>query len=291
MDVSIIIPVFNEEKRIAKCLESIFKQNFTGIYEIIIVNNGCSDNTLEIVKSYENEATKIVNDFGHLGSARQTGVEAAKAPYIAFIDADEIADINWLSELYNFRDKYDAILGSLNGIPLKNSKINKYFIDMLELSKKNTPNIFKGISFGSGNVLINRQKALEVGFDRSLPTAEDGDFSYRFIKKGFHVYYNPNAIVFHPMPSDLNSYLRYQDKLAHGWILLIKKYKNLDLLYVYFAGMIYLISPIFFFRAIRMSKRIEFLILTLGIFNMLIYIKNLVRLFGPQTRKKIIRPK
>jgi glycosyltransferase involved in cell wall biosynthesis len=291
MDISIIIPVLNEEKRISKCLDSISKQNFKGIYEIIIVNNGCSDNTIEIIKSYENDAIKIINDFGHLGGARQTGVEAAQAPYIAFIDADEIADFNWLSELYNFRNKYDAVLGSLNGIPFKNSKINKYFIDMLELSIKISPNIFKGITFGSGNVLIDRKKALEVGFDCSLPTAEDGDFSYRFIKRGFDIYYNPNAMVYHPMPSDLYSYIRYQDKLAHGWVLLIKKYKKLDLLYVYLASMIYPISPIFLVRTIRMGKRIEYLDFILGLFNALVYMLNLIRLFVPQTQQKIIRPK
>lgn len=291
MDISIIIPVLNEEIRISKCLDSIFKQNFKGIYEIIIVDNGCSDNTIEIIKSYENDAIKIINDFGHLGSARQTGVEAAQAPYIVFIDADEIADVNWLSELYNFRNKYDAVLGSLNGIPLKNSKINKYFIDMLELSIKTSSHIFKGISFGSGNVLIDRQKALEVSFDRSLPTAEDGDFSYRFIKRGFDIYYNPNAMVYHPMPSDLYRYIKYQDKLAYGLVLLIKKYKNLDLLYVYLASMAYPISPIFFVRKIHMGERVECLDFILGLFNTLVYMLNLMRLFVPQTQKKIIRPK
>lgn len=291
MDISIIIPVLNEEKRISKCLDSIFKQNFEGIYEIIIVNNGCSDNTIEIIKNYKSDALKIINDFGHLGSARQTGMEAAQAPYIAFIDADEIADVNWLSELYHFRDKYDAILGSLNGIAFKNSKINEYFIDTLELSRRISPNIFKGISFGSGNVLIDRQKALEIGFDRSLPTAEDGDFSYRFIKKGFDVYYNPDAMVYHPMPSDLYRYIRYQDKLAHGWVLLIKKYKKLDLLYVYLISMMYSISPIFFIRKIHMDRKVECLDLVLGLFNTLVYALNLVRLFIPQTGKKIIRPK
>lgn len=291
MDVSIIIPVLNEEKRISKCLESIFKQDFDGTYEIIIVNNGCTDNTIKVIMSYENDSIRVIDDFGHLGSARQTGVEAAEAPYIAFIDADEIADVNWLSELYKFRNKYDAVLGSVNGIPIKNSKINQYFVNMLELSKKVPPSVFRGISFGTGNVFIDRQKALEVGFDRSLPTAEDGDFSYRFLKKGFNAYFNPNAMIYHPMPSDLYSYMRYQDKLAHGWVLLIKRYNNLDLLYVYFASMVYPISPIFFVRTIRMGEKVEYLHFVLGLFNTLVYMLNLVRLPFPQTQKKIIRPK
>ena len=290
MDVSIIIPVLNEEKRIGNCLDSISKQDFAGSYEIIIVDNGCTDNTVNIIKRYQ--YTKVVTDFGHLGSARQTGLEVAKSSFIVFIDADEVADINWLSELYKFRNEYDAILGSVMTLKIVGNRINNYFTTLSQLSVNKCPAQFRSITFGSGNVLINREKALRIGFDRTLPTSEDGDFSYRFIKNNYKVLYNPNAIIRHNgTPNNIKNFIKYQNKLAYGLMLNIKKFKSLDLIKVYILSMLYPISPVFIIRVLRAEKKFDLFYLILGIMKFFIYLLNLINIFMPKNTGKIIRPK
>ena len=87
MKVSIVVPAFNEEQYIEKCLKSISKQTLSRRdYEIILVDGGSKDKTLKIAKKY---ADKILKNKKPIGAARQAGLKAAKAPVVAFIDADK----------------------------------------------------------------------------------------------------------------------------------------------------------------------------------------------------------
>ncbi len=89
--VSIIIPVYNVEKYIEECLESVCRQTMKDI-EIIVVNDGTQDNSMEKVSllSYEDPRIKIINKAnGGLSSARNEGLKAAKGEYILFLDSDD----------------------------------------------------------------------------------------------------------------------------------------------------------------------------------------------------------
>lgn len=89
---SIIIPVYNVEEYIGKCLDSVFNQTYKD-YEVIVVNDGTKDNSMDIVKKYD---VKIINkENGGLSSARNKGVECAKGEYLIFLDSDDY----WESEL------------------------------------------------------------------------------------------------------------------------------------------------------------------------------------------------
>ncbi len=83
---SIIIPVYNVENYIKKCLDSVFNQTYKD-YEVIVVNDGTKDNSMDIVKNYD---VKIINQKnGGLSSARNKGVEKANGEYIIFLDSDD----------------------------------------------------------------------------------------------------------------------------------------------------------------------------------------------------------
>lgn len=92
--ISIIIPAFNVEHQIEKCLESVFNQTYQN-YEIIIVNDGSTDNTLEIIKKYEknNSNIKILDITNHgQGYARNLALKQATGEYILFLDADDFIE-------------------------------------------------------------------------------------------------------------------------------------------------------------------------------------------------------
>ncbi len=101
MEVSIIIPTFNEEKVISDCLESILDQDYKD-FEVIVVDDGSSDKTLEIISNFEieNPMLKIFKQ-KHLGAgmARNLGAKFAKGEILVFVDADMVFDKKFVKNL------------------------------------------------------------------------------------------------------------------------------------------------------------------------------------------------
>jgi glycosyltransferase involved in cell wall biosynthesis len=100
--VSIVIPVYNVEKYLRQCLDSVVNQTLKDI-EIICVNDGSTDNSLQILEEYANkdDRIKIINkDNGGLSSARNAGLEIATGVYIGFVDSDDYIEIETYNEAY-----------------------------------------------------------------------------------------------------------------------------------------------------------------------------------------------
>ncbi|MBP3846437.1 glycosyltransferase [bacterium] len=101
--VSVIIPVYNVEKYLRECLESVVNQTLKDI-EIICVNDGSTDNSLDILNEFSNKdnRVKIINKTnGGLSSARNAGMAAAQGEFIGFLDSDDYIDLNFYESLYN----------------------------------------------------------------------------------------------------------------------------------------------------------------------------------------------
>ena len=93
---SIVIPVYNVEKYIKKCLDSVANQSFKD-YEVIVVNDGTKDNSMDIVKEYD---FKVVNQKNMgLSEARNTGVKSSTGEYIIFLDSDDYIEKDLLKDL------------------------------------------------------------------------------------------------------------------------------------------------------------------------------------------------
>lgn len=101
--VSIIVPVYNVEKYLAKCLDSLVYQTLNEI-EIIVVNDGTKDNSQQIIDKYvtnfPNKVFSYVKENGGLGDARNYGLHYAKADYIGFIDSDDYVEKTMFEKLY-----------------------------------------------------------------------------------------------------------------------------------------------------------------------------------------------
>ena len=86
--VSVVIPVFNGEKFITECLKSVYEQTYNNI-EIIVVDDGSTDNSLVIIKDFPGEKKIIQQKNGDVSLARNSGVENSSGDFIAFLDQDD----------------------------------------------------------------------------------------------------------------------------------------------------------------------------------------------------------
>ena len=134
--ISVIIPVYNAEQYLVRCLDSVINQSLQDI-EIICVNDCSTDNSLEILENYakNDKRIKIINCKinGGESKARNTGIDNAQGEYIAFLDNDDRLDLDFYEKLYNQAIKENAQVCrgevsqyNLNG-QIKHSGINQLF--------------------------------------------------------------------------------------------------------------------------------------------------------------------
>lgn len=113
--VSVIVPVYNVEKFIDKCLNSLVKQSLKEI-EIIVVNDGTKDNSQKIidkyVKKYPDKIKSYIKENGGQGSARNYGLEKANGEYIGYVDSDDFVEKDMYKKLYNKakENNYDIVV-------------------------------------------------------------------------------------------------------------------------------------------------------------------------------------
>lgn len=124
--ISIIVPVYNIEKYIEKCIRSILNQSFKKI-EVILVDDGSTDGSLAICQQYSklDERIKVITkENGGLSSARNEGIKQSTGEYIAFIDGDDFVHPQYIEKLYNTLSSFDADM-SVCGIEIvdENGKI------------------------------------------------------------------------------------------------------------------------------------------------------------------------
>src|SRR5690606_34237575 len=108
--VSVVVPVYNVEKYIDRCMESLLHQTLIDI-EVILVNDGSPDNSPLICDEYakKDRRVKVVHKLnGGLGYARNSGIEIAKGEYIAFVDSDDYVDTNMYKTLYDVAKNNDS---------------------------------------------------------------------------------------------------------------------------------------------------------------------------------------
>jgi len=187
--VSIIVPVYNVEKYLEKCLKSLVNQELKNI-EIIIVNDGSPDNSEEIINKFCKKYNKIVFSYkkknGGLSSARNYGIEKANGEYIAFVDSDDYVDETMFKKMYNKakENDFDIVTCDVNYIyddPKKNficySRVGKDLKNAEEVKKQ-----MLDIYPIACNKIYKKELFEELRFKEGI-WFEDVEFLYRLFPK------------------------------------------------------------------------------------------------------------
>ena len=152
--ISVIIPVYNVEKYLRECLNSVINQTM-GDIEIICINDGSTDGSLDILKEYAEKDDRIIvinKTNGWLSAARNSGLKIAKGEYIQFVDSDDSLELNACETAYKYALQYDAdvVVWEYKNFPeqVGNVKNRRYTLKHKEI------NVFYG-GLRSGRHLCN----------------------------------------------------------------------------------------------------------------------------------------
>lgn len=155
--VSLIIPVYNTGKYLKRCLDSVINQTLKDI-EIIIINDGSTDNSDNIIKSYKDKRINYIKQTNKgIGKTRNKGIDISKGEYIAFVDSDDYLDLNFCKHLYNkcHNDKCDIVVCDYYE-ERDNLKQEIKFKSFLDTNLKENPSLINNINLGPCNKLYRR---------------------------------------------------------------------------------------------------------------------------------------
>lgn len=171
--ISVIIPVFNEQDAIARTLRElrdVLEQDFRE-YEIIIINDGSTDNSLEIIKRERVKNLCLINHIENLGYGKSLldGILSAKYDCVAIMDADGSYSAKDIKELYPFYPQYDMVVGARSGKAYKEGifkrPARKLFKCLSEYaSGRNIPDINSGLRLFKKEIVLKFQDSLCFGF-------------------------------------------------------------------------------------------------------------------------------
>ncbi|MEM3885055.1 MAG: glycosyltransferase [Nitrososphaerota archaeon] len=196
---SVVIIARNAEKTISDCLSSLLRQRFKP-KEIIVVDNGSTDSTAKIATKF---GVKVIYEpIVGRSRARNRGIIESDGELVAFIDADAVADVDWLAWLMK-RYEHGGLAGVAGSIKALNP--DKFAAKLLELATANKPH------YGGGNIMYEKDAIVRVGmFNENLQMAEDVELAWRVLKAGKKIGFEPRAIVYHAHRESMSELLRQQ---------------------------------------------------------------------------------
>lgn len=196
--VSIIIPVYNVEKYIAKCLDSLVNQTLSDI-EIIVVNDGSPDNSDKIIKEYVKKYPKLIKYYtkenGGQGSARNLGYSKSTGEYIGYIDSDDYVDITMFEKMYNKAKKEDLDIVICGNYIVYEDSDKK----LIEPNTYVLPDSRDNAFFGKLGVCtkIYKRELIEGVIFRSKVWYEDLDFTVNILSKAKKIGYIDEPLYYY----------------------------------------------------------------------------------------------
>jgi cellulose synthase/poly-beta-1,6-N-acetylglucosamine synthase-like glycosyltransferase len=266
--VSVLIPAYNEEKSISKCVISCLNQTKQPD-EVVVINDGSKDNTLKILKYLQKKLKdghriKIVDlkkNTGNKSKAQEKGLKYVKGDIVIMTDGDTTLDKNFVKEIMKSFAK-DKELVAVTGFV--ESKKNNWITSVREIDYLVCQTIYKqaqtkvGALFvlvGCGSGFRKKEFLETVSFDHDNIT-EDLDFTYQLKLAGKKLGFNDNAIIYTQDPNNLKSYFKQIYRwYSGGWTCLRKNFKILKkpnealiLSLIYLEGLIlgglFILSPL-----------------------------------------------
>ena len=238
--VSIIVPVYNEEKVVVDSVKSLLELDYSN-YEIIIVNDGSTDKTKEVAKTLVGYQKGLKGDIkvslinkpnGGKSQALNAGIKHSKAEIVLCMDGDSQLTPNSVNVAV--RHFTNPEIGAVAG-NVKVLNRGKLFTDLQALEyieglnmARSAQSFVKLVNIIPGPIGLFRKKAIEeAGFYSSDTFAEDADLTLKILANGWKIYYEPNSISYTEAPEKLPQLLKQRYRWTRGILQSIRKHKKL----------------------------------------------------------------
>lgn len=214
--ISVIIPVYNIEQYLDRCISSIYSQSCFKQLEVILVNDGSTDGSLQICEKYAEKCSNIViinKENGGVSSARNIGIVAAKGQYIAFVDGDDYVAPNFFKEMLDAITVSKADLVVFDYYVVYSNGSQKAYRDIQKKehfsADRAMREFLKGGRIG-GNLfdkLYKSQIVKQITFDTNIRIGEDLYFVFQFLQKiqSCYGFYKPGYYYVQREGSAMNS--------------------------------------------------------------------------------------
>lgn len=239
--ISIVINVYNGEKYLKKCLDSIVNQTYKNL-EILIINDGSTDNTLKEIKKYKDERIRVITTKNQgLSLSRNIGLDNFKGEYIYFIDIDDYIEKDTIEYLYKLIKKYEVQMATCESLEIYDKEVNKKelkekieLLDREETIKKNllSENHFIPI----WNKLMHKDLFKEIRFDKGL--INDLAFTYKVLLLTDKIVYSNQIKYYYYRNVDSITIKNKNDFTRNREIykVSLKRYKDIKIIYPSFIA-------------------------------------------------------
>lgn len=199
--ISILVPCYNVERYLRQCLDSIINQTFKAL-EIICLNDGSKDGTLDILNEYANKDKRIIvvdKPNSGYGSTMNKGLEMAKGKYVGIVESDDYIELNMFQQLYDTAEKYNldltrCLYREVNEVTGKTQEVNFESIGLYKCNEVFKPKEQKYIFYTQPSIWagLYRKDILDINDIRFLETP---GASYQDTSFAFKVYANSERVM------------------------------------------------------------------------------------------------
>jgi glycosyltransferase involved in cell wall biosynthesis len=226
--VSVVIPVRNSAETLGQQLDALMLQDWNGPLEVVVADNGSSDGTRELARSYSDRLTLRVVDASEkkgAAHARNVGVAESLGDTILFLDGDDVAAPGYVS----------AMVAALEGCPVVAARLDiRRLNDARRVQGDGpqnegiNPGMMAWLPFAFGGSLGVRRSVFDtVGlFDNTIPRNEDVDFSYRLQIRGISIGFAPDAVVHVRLRPSVRSTFKQSRESGRGIACLYSIYRS-----------------------------------------------------------------
>jgi cellulose synthase/poly-beta-1,6-N-acetylglucosamine synthase-like glycosyltransferase len=219
--VSVIIPVYNNENTIKKCIQSVFDSNYN-IKEIIVVNDGSTDKTKKILDSMDGITVFNIPHSGK-GTALNYGITHSSGDIVT-LDADTMVNLDTIQVLVRNLKVYHAVAGNVQVLNKEKFLGKAQAIEHVRVAMfRKVAQYFNDIDIVPGPIgAFSREIFSKITYGASI--VEDMELTHRLRDKGFTIGYEQNALAYTEMPVNWTSFLRQRFRWMKGNLeLLVKK--------------------------------------------------------------------
>lgn len=209
-EISIVIRCKNESKYIDSCIGMLELQDIDMKKEIIIIDSGSTDNTVNLALKYDVSVYLIDSKDFNFGTSINLGVTLSRGKFCVFLSAHAIPkNKNWLYELVTplLKDKkivasYSRQIYYEDSFIMEKRSLNDTFGNMTRLQKIDECSdisfmkVRKEVTFSNASSCIRKDVALKYPF-KELPASEDREWAFRILKDGYKIFYNPKSEIYH----------------------------------------------------------------------------------------------